>query len=73
MYVLCGWMVIFAIKPIYDFLSVHGFVMLVAGGIAYTIGTFFYMSARIRYSHSIWHLFVLAGSVLHFFSVLTLI
>jgi len=72
MYILCGWMVIFAIKPIYDFLSLPGFIMLVAGGAAYTIGTFFYMNARIRYSHSIWHLWVLAGSVLHFFSVLTL-
>ena len=72
MYILCGWMVIFAIKPIYDSLSLHGFIMLVAGGVAYTIGTFFYMNTRIRYSHSIWHLWVLAGSVLHFFSVLTL-
>jgi hemolysin III len=73
MYILCGWMVIFAIKPIYEFLSVHGFIMLVAGGIAYTIGTIFYMSSRLRYGHSIWHLWVLAGSTLHFFSVLTLL
>lgn len=72
-YILTGWMVIFAIKPIYETLSLTGFAFLVAGGLAYTIGTFFYVNTRIPYSHSIWHLWVLAGSVLHFFSVLTLL
>ena len=71
-YILTGWMVVIAIKPIYTFLSGHGFLLLVAGGLAYTIGTFFYVNRRIPYSHSIWHLWVLAGSVLHFFSILTL-
>lgn len=73
MYILTGWMVIFAIKPIYETLSVSGFAFLVAGGLSYTIGTFFYVNTRIPYSHSIWHLWVLGGSVLHFFSVLTLV
>ena len=72
-YILTGWMVIFAIKPIYETLSVTGFAFLVAGGLSYTIGTLFYVNTRIPYSHSIWHLWVLAGSVLHFFSVLTLV
>ncbi len=73
MYILMGWMVVPAIKPIYEALSLNGFILLVAGGVAYTIGTFFYMSSRISYSHSIWHLWVLAGSVLHFFAVLSLV
>jgi len=71
-YILTGWMVILAIKPIYDTLTVAGFAFLVAGGLAYTVGTLFYMAKRVPYAHSIWHLWVLAGSVLHYFSVLTL-
>lgn len=72
-YILTGWMVIVAIIPIYEFLSPQGFFLLVSGGLAYTIGTFFYVNKKIPYSHSIWHLWVLAGSVFHFFSVMTLI
>ena len=72
-YIVSGWMVIVAIKPIYDFLSASGFALLVSGGVAYTVGTIFYASKRIPYSHSIWHLWVLAGSVLHFFAVTTLL
>ena len=73
MYVLTGWMVILAIKPIYEFLSMEGFIFLVSGGLAYTIGTIFYVKSEIRYFHSIWHLWVLAGSTLHFFAVLSLL
>ena len=72
-YILTGWLVILAIKPIYEFLSLEGFLLLIFGGAAYTIGTIFYLNHRIPYSHSIWHLWVLAGSVLHFFAVLTLV
>jgi hemolysin III len=72
-YILSGWMVIVAIRPIYHSLSAGGFVLLVSGGVAYTVGTAFYASKKIPYSHSIWHLWVLAGSVLHFFSVTTLL
>lgn len=72
-YILTGWLVLFAIKPIYEFLSLTGFVLLVSGGLAYTIGTFFYINKKIPYNHSIWHLWVLTGSILHFFSVMTFI
>lgn len=72
-YIATGWLVVFAIKPIYEALSPAGFFLLVGGGLAYSIGTFFYVRSSIPYNHSIWHLWVLAGSVLHFFSVLTLI
>lgn len=73
MYIATGWLVVFAIKPMYEALSLEGFLLLVGGGIAYTIGTFFYVRSHIPYSHSIWHLWVMAGSVLHFFSVFTLL
>jgi hemolysin III len=72
-YLLMGWMAIFVIKPIYDSLPFIGFLFLLIGGLAYTIGTYFYMSSRIRFGHGIWHLWVLAGSVFHFFSIMTLL
>jgi hemolysin III len=71
-YILTGWLVVLAIKPIYEFLTLQGFVLLVCGGLAYTIGTFFYVNSKIPYHHGIWHIWVLAGSVFHFFSVLSL-
>ncbi len=71
-YVLMGWMIVPVIDAVYEFVPLKGFILLVAGGIAYTVGTFFYLSKRIPYAHSIWHIWVLAGSILHFFSVLTL-
>lgn len=73
MYILMGWMVVLAIKPIYAALTAPGFALLICGGLAYTAGTFFYANKRIPYSHGIWHVWVLAGSVLHFFSVVTLL
>ncbi len=72
-YILSGWMVILAIKPIYEFLSPWSFGLLISGGLAYTVGTVFYVNKRIPYSHSIWHLWVLAGSLLHYFSVVSLL
>jgi hemolysin III len=73
MYIVMGWAILPVIKPLY--LSVPGisFVYLMLGGACYTAGTYFFMSKTIKYSHGIWHLFVLAGSVLHFFSVLSLL
>jgi hemolysin III len=72
-YILTGWLVILVIRPMYQVMSAEGFAFLVCGGLAYTIGTFFYLNSKIPFSHSIWHLWVLAGSTLHFFSVLTLL
>lgn len=72
LYVLMGWLVMPAIKPLYDSVSAQTFILLMLGGLFYTGGTFFFLKDR-KYDHGIWHLFVLAGSVSHFFSVLTLI
>jgi hemolysin III len=68
-----GWMIIPAIKPLFDSVSVETFSLLMLGGFFYTAGTFFFLKDSKLYFHSIWHLFVLAGSVSHFFSVISLI
>lgn len=73
LYVLMGWVILVAIKPLYETLPYDGFLLLIAGGVSYTIGTFFFIRNQVKYNHSVWHLFVLGGSVLHFFSVLTLL
>lgn len=60
-YIGMGWLIIFAIKPIYLYLGNHGFSLLLAGGLFYTIGAIFYAWRSLPYNHTIWHLFVLAG------------
>ena len=73
MYILMGWLIIFAIKPMKTAVSKDSLVFLVSGGAAYTIGVIFYALKKVRYAHCIWHLFVLAGSILHFFSLFFLL
>lgn len=70
-YLLMGWMIIFAIKPLFTALSVRSILFMVIGGLVYTVGILFYalQSLGYKYSHSIWHLFVLAGSVSHFIMI----
>ncbi|WP_100404850.1 PAQR family membrane homeostasis protein TrhA [Bacillus solitudinis] len=68
-YIIMGWLVIFAIKPIIEALSTVGITFLVAGGLCYTIGTVFYVWRGFKFHHAVWHLFVLAGSTCHFFLV----
>ena len=60
-YIGMGWLIIFAIKPIYAYLGFNGFALLLAGGLFYTIGAIFYAWRTLPYNHMIWHLFVLAG------------
>jgi hemolysin III len=72
-YVLMGWVILFAIKPLYESVSGTCFMFLVLGGVSYTLGTFFFIKDHRAYFHSIWHLFVLGGSVLHFFAVMNLL
>jgi hemolysin III len=68
-YIAMGWLVVVAARPMAQALPPATIALLVAGGLAYTLGTLFYHNTRIPYSHAIWHLFVLAGSVLHFLAV----
>ena len=71
LYVAMGWLILIAVKPLMAALGTPTLTWIVAGGLAYTGGTVFYLSRRIPYGHAIWHLFVLAGSVCHFAAVLT--
>ena len=67
-YVAMGWLGVVAFKPLIDALPTAAIVWLVAGGVFYTAGTFFY-HRRVAYSHAIWHLFVLSGSACHFVAI----
>jgi hemolysin III len=70
LYVLMGWLILIAAVPLSRALQVGGLVLLVLGGLVYTSGLAFYAWRRLPYNHLVWHLFVLIGSVLHFFAVL---
>jgi hemolysin III len=73
LYVLMGWTIIIAIKPLYNAISLQSFLFLMGGGVSYTLGTIFFLRDQVKYNHSVWHLFVLGGSVLHFFAVIKLL
>ena len=68
-YVLMGWLIIFAIKPLVTNLSFEGLMWVLSGGLFYTIGALLYSIKRIRYNHAIFHIFVLLGSFSHFIAV----
>lgn len=69
-YLIMGWCVLLAVKPLMAALPEGGLWLLFAGGLSYSIGTIFYRWESLRYHHAIWHLFVLGGSALHYFAVL---
>ncbi len=68
-YVMMGWLVIVAIKPMLAMIPPGCILWLVAGGLFYTVGVLFFAWHKLPYNHAIWHLFVVAGSVCHFFAV----
>lgn len=70
LYLMLGWIILIAVEPLFDYLDPGGIRLLIAGGLTYTGGILFYLWKRLPYNHAIWHLFVLAGSGLHFFAVL---
>ncbi len=70
LYVGMGWSALAVAEPLAAGLHPTGMGLVVAGGLAYTLGLVFYGLRRLRYHHMVWHLFVLAGSILHFFAVL---
>lgn len=69
-YLIMGWLIIIAILPLMQSLPNKSFILLVVGGIFYTVGVYFYSKATFKFHHAIWHLLVLAGSISHFFAVL---
>lgn len=68
-YIVMGWFMFVAIKPLIAALPMNGFYWLLAGGLFYTVGSVFYLARRLPYNHMIWHLFVLAGSACHFITI----
>ena len=70
LYLLMGWSAVFVAGPLRAAIAPAGWSLIVAGGLAYTFGVGFYAWRRLRYHHLLWHLCVLAGSVLHYFAVL---
>lgn len=69
LYLGLGWVVVIAVKPMLDQVATGGLVLLLLGGLSYTLGVFFYVRHTMAYHHAIWHLFVMLGSLLHFFSI----
>ena len=68
-YLLMGWLAVLVIDDMQRYLSSNALWFLVAGGLAYTIGTLFYALKKVKYTHAIWHLFVLLGAGLHFLAI----
>ena len=70
LYVFMGWAIVIALKQLLAAVSPEGVLLLLLGGISYTGGIVFYIWRRLPYHHAVWHVFVLAGSIFHFFAVL---
>ncbi|RCW77244.1 PAQR family membrane homeostasis protein TrhA [Saliterribacillus persicus] len=70
LYVVMGWLIVFTWGPLTENLHPNGILLLALGGILYTFGAVFYVWRGFRYHHALWHLFVLAASILHFFCVI---
>ncbi|MDC3416545.1 PAQR family membrane homeostasis protein TrhA [Aquibacillus salsiterrae] len=68
-YVLMGWLIVFVWEPLSAAFPATGLLYLVVGGLLYTVGAVFYVWRKFHYHHAVWHLFVIAGSIFHFFTV----
>ncbi len=68
-YLVMGWIGVFAIEPLFSALGFMPIALVVAGGLAYTVGVVFFAWKSIRHHHAIWHIFVLAGSIFHFLAI----
>ena len=69
LYLVMGWLIIIALKPLIQNMPTEPLLLLLAGGLSYTIGVYFFVKGNVPYYHTIWHLFVLAGSAFHFFGI----
>ena len=72
-YIAMGWVIVFAVKPMIEHVDKIPLIFLLVGGIFYTAGIVFYVVKKIKYFHSIWHLFVIGGTVFHYFAILLII
>ena len=70
LYLFLGWLIVFDVQTLFSLINSNAKALLISGGMFYSIGVFFYSSEKIKYSHTIWHLFVLLGSICHYLMVL---
>ena len=70
LYIIMGWLIVFAWQPLVTNFDDVGLILLIIGGLLYTIGALFYMFRWFPFHHMVWHLFVLAGTIVHFFAIL---
>jgi hemolysin III len=70
LYLIMGWTLVFILPWMLDAISARGMWFVLAGGLSYSIGILFYLYRRMKFSHAVWHLFVIGGTVCHFFAVL---
>ncbi len=70
-YIIMGWAIIFAVRPLVQAMPKISLIFLLIGGIAYSVGVIFYAIKKVKYFHSVWHLFTVAGSIFHYFAILT--
>ena len=70
LYFLMGWSILAYFEILYSLININGLILLISGGLFYTFGIIFFAWKRIPYNHAIWHVFVLAGSISHYFSIL---
>ncbi len=71
-YLMMGWIILIAIKPLIAVVTTKFLIWILAGGLAYSLGIIFYVARKLPFHHAVWHLFVLAGSICHFFAMLSL-
>lgn len=69
-YLLMGWLIIFDIQTLFELITFNAKILLIISGLSYTVGVFFYYFDRIKFFHSVWHIFVIAGSIFHYFFVI---
>lgn len=69
LYLVMGWLIVIALGPLIASMPAEPLLLLLAGGLCYTVGTYFFVKENVPYYHTVWHLFVLAGSAFHFFGI----
>ena len=72
-YLFMGWFILFGIKPLLNFLPVNAVILLALGGLSYTFGIAFYVLKKLPFNHAVWHIFVLSGTISHFFAMFYLL
>lgn len=70
LYLIMGWLIVFDINTLFELITFKAKILLISSGLSYTLGVFFYSFDRIKFFHSVWHIFVMTGSILHYLLIL---